>query len=385
MPSRSDRPASPKTRRALVLLGPAALLLAGGLSGCGERQPVRIGFLGGMSGRVADLGIGGRNGAQLAVEDLNAAGGVLGRTVELLSRDDEHNDLVARRRLAELFDSGVGLVVGPMTSSVAMAVAPLAGQRGVALISPTSTTHELSGLADAFFRVVSDAPAGARQQADMLLVRGARRLVTVTDLKNRAFAQSWTAAAAQRFSAGGGALTRAIEFEAAPGLQFTELARRVADAKGDAVVIAASAADSSVLVQQLRRIDPNPLVSLSPWGGTEQLLELGGRALDGVLVMQYFDRNSTTPAYLGFVERYHKRFGEPPGYPSVNAYDALMLGVAAMRDAGSAEPAALLAALRRLREHTGLQRPIALDAFGDSGAPIFVNEIREGRYVPASR
>src|SRR5512139_4244843 len=58
------------------------------LSGCGPREPLRIGFIGGLSGRVADLGEAGRNGVQIAIEEINRAGGVKGRQIELLVRDD---------------------------------------------------------------------------------------------------------------------------------------------------------------------------------------------------------------------------------------------------------------------------------------------------------
>jgi branched-chain amino acid transport system substrate-binding protein len=247
------------------------------------------------------------------------------------------------------------------------------------LISPTSTTHELSGKADMFFRVVPDAPTGARQQAAYLLKRGMRKLVTLTDLKNRAFAQSWTQAAAAHFSAGGGTLARAIDFEAAPGLRFAELAGQALQAAPDVLVIAASAADSALLAQQVRNLDAKVLLALSPWAGTEQLPQLAGRALEDAIVAQYFDRGNTAPAYRSFVERFRQRFGEAPGYPAVNAYDAAMLGIAALRSGGEK---ALAQTLKQLRQHPGLQRVIDMDEFGDSGAPMFLTEVKDGSYRP---
>ncbi len=86
-----------------------------------------------MSGRVAGLGIGGRNGAHWAVDDLNAAGGLEGQPVELVVRTDEQNVDKARAGLADLFQAVVPFVVGPMTSSLAVALAPLANERGIPL------------------------------------------------------------------------------------------------------------------------------------------------------------------------------------------------------------------------------------------------------------
>lgn len=365
-------------RRDLLITAAAGLL--GGLAACAEARPLRIGFLGGLSGRVADLGLGGRNGAQLAVEDANAAGG--GRAVELLTRDDEQNNDTARQRLAELFDAGVAFVVGPMTSSVAVAVVPLAGQRGVPLISPTAGTAELSGLDDAFFRVLPDPRVATLPQAAALLSRGRRRLLTMADLSNRPFSVGWNTAAAKAFTTGGGVVVESLEFEARPGLKFTELAARVADAalrqQADCFLLAASATDSALVLQHLRRLSPQLAFALSPWAGTEELPALGGRAVEGTLVVQFFDRQSRAPRYVDFAARFARRFGEAPGYPAVNAYDATQIGLALLR---STEPTQLLPALRQPREHDALQRRLSIDRFGDSSTPIFLAEIHDGRYL----
>lgn len=372
-------PCAPDGSRRRLLLALASCSGAAWLGACAERGPLRIGFIGGMSGRVADLGIGGRNGAQLAVEDINTAGGVDGRTLELVVRDDEQDNDKARARLIEIIEAGAAFVVGPMTSSVAVALVPVADERGIVLISPTSTTHELSGKRDAFFRVVPDAPTGAAQQADALLATGHRRLVTVADLNNRAFSQSWTRAAASRFKERGGDAVLELEFKSAPGVRYAELARQIADARADVVVFAANASDTALLCQQVRRIDTRVAFASSAWAGTEQFPAMGGRALEGALVAQYFDRASKAPAYLQFVERYTKRFGDAPGYAAVNGYDALTFGVQGLRRRAGAT---LLAAMQQMQGHDGLQRHIAIDAHGDSRAPMFLTVVRDGRFEP---
>ena len=377
-PRRAADPARRRWLRCAAMLGTGLLTLPG----CGERKPLRVGFIGGISGRVADLGIGGRNGALLAVDDLNAGDGFENRGVEMLVRDTEQNAGLARKRLAELFDAGVVFVVGPMTSAMGVALVPLANERGIPLISPTSTTHELSAKADAFFRVVPDAPTGAVQQSDVLLARGLTRLVTVADLNNHAFSDSWSRAAARRFSAMGGALIQAIQFRSSPGLSYSDLAAKVVAARSDVVMIAASASDTALLSQHIRHLDSLVALATSPWAGTEEFPQMGGRALEGMLVAQYFDRGSRADAYLAFVQRYVRRFGEDPGYPAVNGYDALMLGIAGLRQRGSGT---LVASLARTRSHEGLQRRIDLDAYGDSRSPMYLTEVRDGRYMAPAR
>ena len=361
----------------------AAVWLAAGAwgagAGCSKPQPLRIGFLGGLSGRVADLGIGGRNGAQLAVDEVNATGGIDGRPLELVVRDDEQSADVALRRLTELVDAGVSLVIGPMTSSVAVALAPLASVRGVVLISPTAATHELSGKADGFFRVISDAPGGAAQHAAYLFSLGHRSIAVAADHQNKAFTESWTKAALGRFTELGGRVALDLAFQSRPGLNYSDIAQQLAQAGADVVLFVASAADSAVLMQQLRRRDPRALFATSSWAGTEQLIALGGRAVEGTIVPQYYDRASAAPAYRRFVDLFAKRFGDAPGYPAVNGWDAVMLGVEALRRTAQGKP--LLDAVRTLRSHAGLQRKLILDEYGDSNAPLYLTRIQNGQFV----
>ena len=348
------------------------------LPGCGKPEPLRIGFLGGMSGRIADLGIGGRNGAQLAIEDLNDMGGIGGRKLELLVRDDEQNSEVARRRLLELDAAGVKLVIGPMTSSVAVALAPLVLERGMVFVSPTVTTHELSHMADAFFRVVSDAPSGAAQEAQYLFDLGLRSLATLADDQNRAFSQNWAQGAQLRFAELGGRDVLNAHFNSAPGIRYGEIASGLAAAGADVVLIVANAADTALLMQHVRHRAPKIRLASSPWAGTEQLLQMGGAAIEGAIVPQYSDRDSQAPAYRQFLARYRERFAESPGFPAVSGYDATMFGAEGLRRQQPGQR--LLDAMRGVRRVAGLQRTLELDEFGDSRSPLFLTRVRDGQF-----
>lgn len=360
------------------LLGAAAALGAVPLAACSRKEPVRVGFLGGLSGRVSDIGVGGRNGAQLAVDDLNAAGGIDGRPVELVARDDEQNTEVGRQRLQDLAAADVQFVVGPMTSSVAVALAPRALERGLLLISPTATTHELSGKADAFVRLVPDAPSGGAQQAAFLFAQGHRTLALVSDFNNRAFSESWCQGVKQRFTELGGRVLAELNFTSAPGVQYGQIAQALVAAQAEVVLIVANTADTAVLMQQVRRADDKVQLATSPWAGTDQLLQQGGRAVEGALVAHYFDRFNQAPAFLQFAVRFRDRFGESPGFAAVNAFDATMFGAEVMRRAK--QGGSLIDAARTLRSFAGLQRTLQLDEFGDSSAPLALTWVRSGAF-----
>ena len=134
-----------------VLLG----ALAGGFAGCSPPEPIRLGFIGGISGRVADLGIAGRNGAALAIEMRNKSGGINGRPVELIVEDDKQDPEIAKRGISRLIGNKVHAIIGPMTSTMAMASLPLINEARMTMISPTVTSSKPAFRADAATSLMS--------------------------------------------------------------------------------------------------------------------------------------------------------------------------------------------------------------------------------------
>lgn len=348
---------------------------AAGLSAC-QRQPelVRIGFVGGLSGTVAELGVQGRNGALLAVETLNAQAGP---HYELLVEDDQQNDEVARRAIDHLADQHVRFVVGPMTSSVAVAALPAATRRGVVLISPTATSDDLSGKADVFFRVSADASTGAQQLADLLLRRGNRSAAVLMDQRNRSYSRSFGNAFAARLRDGGGQVPAMVDYGSGT-IDFTALARTLLQARPQTVLIVGGVGDSALAGQQLRRIDPQVGLAITPWAANPRLLQLGGDAIEGCLALQALDLDNTAPAYVTFRARYRERFGEDPTTPAVQSYEAAMVGAQALREAGERPLATVLANHR----WPGLYSDIPIDANGDTKRPLHITEVRNGRFAP---
>lgn len=361
----------------------AALALTVALAACQPPAPVKVGFVAGLSGRAADLGISERNGAQLAVEDANAAGGVGGRPVQLLVHDDEQKPELTARAVAELADGGADFMIGPMTSSTAVAGAAVANQRKLVMISPAGTTHELSGKADYFYRCVADAPAAARQLGDFLYQNGRRSLAVLGDQNNRAFVDSFSQTIIARFKEQGGQLAIDARFQSGAQTAFAELALRLVQARPDVLLIIAGAVDAALVAQHVRRLDPQVVLAVTPWAGTEDFIQLGGRAVEGTFVPQYFDRDSRAPAYVQFVQRYSKRFGEDPGFPATVAHDAVMMGLAALGQ--RAQGQTLRDALESRSEYPGLQRPTRIDRFGDGAGALYMTSIQGGRYKSVGR
>ena len=360
-----------------ILVAVAATL---GVLACSPPEPVRLGFVGGLSGRVADLGVEGRNGAALAVEMRNKAGGVKGRPVELLAEDDQQNPDMARQAVSRLIGLKVDAIIGPMTSAMATAAIPLANQAQQVMISPTVSTGMLSGIDDYFFRVVAATDAHARANAGFHYDRiGLRRIAAIYDLSNRSYTQSWLDEYRRAFAALGGEVVDSVAFSSGSDVLFPELARDLLRKSPDGVLIIANSVDAAMLCQHLRQLAPSVLLTASEWAATEQLIELGGRSVEGIVIAQLLDRQSTQKTYLDFRRDYDERFGKFPGFPGVTAFDATNAALDAI--ARQAPGQTLKQVLLSGKAFAGVQGPVVFDAYGDTSRPTHLTTVRDGAFV----
>lgn len=361
-------------------IGVVGLLLLGLLwTGCERREPLRIGFFAILSGRGADLGVSGRNGAMLAVEERNAAGGIHGRKIDLLVRDATSDPETGRQMLAELLRQRVVAVIGPMTSGVAMEAVPLVNAAQIPLVSPTATTTALTGLDDFFLRVTSDTTVYAIRSAHYQAQRlGHRRGAVIYDLANRAYTESWLRDFRQEFSTWGGELVVERRFSSGVDETFSPLVEQLLAVQPDFVLVLANAVDGAQICQQIRKADPTMPIAMSEWGSTERFVELAGSAAENVYISQFLDRNDPSPRYQRFRQAYQQRFGQEPGFAGLAAYDAASVVLAALERQSAGE--SLKNALLRLGDFQGGQQRFGFDRFGDADRPNYLSVIRGGQY-----
>jgi branched-chain amino acid transport system substrate-binding protein len=378
-PARIDKtrpPASSARRRTLALC-----LVAGttALPGCGPKPALRIGFLGGLSDRGAELGEAGRNGVMLAVEERNQAGGIGGRTVELVVEDDGQNPQQAAGAMRRLTQAHVLAVIGPFTSAMAAAVVPIANEARLLTVSPTVTSGDFVGRDDHFVRVNRTTRDNAVDYAAILAARGQTRLAVAYDLRNRSFTESWLNEFRTAIAAKGGSVATAVAFESGADVAFADIVGRLAASRPNGLVFIAQAVDVARLAQQAARLAPGLPMSAAEWAAGEALLELGGRAVEGLLIAQAYNREDPNPRFRAFMAAYAARFGRDPGYAAINAYDAAIVLFESLAQRRGEEP--LKETVLRISRFDGLQQTMTFDQFGDTGRRVYFTEVRQGRYA----
>ncbi len=379
---------SPQSCRRAIYAGLALGLLLAAVSllaGCDKtREPIPIGFLGGLTGRVADLGIAGRDGVILAVEEQNRAGGIAGRPIELLIADDRQDPEVARGAVDHLIDQGVWAIIGPMTSSMAMATVPAVNRHRVPMLSPTASTNELIGIDDSFFRTYPASARAADRLAEHLAEDlGLRRVNAIFDLGNRAHTESWLRHFQDAFAARGGRIEVIVPYLSSTQAGFMALAKELLAGDPQALFILANALDTALLMQQLNKLENDLPVFASEWSATEDILEYGGKTVDGLRFFHTFDRGHPAPQYQRFRQAFQDRFGYEAGFASTHAFDAARILFQAL--ARSSDRQTLRRNLTRIGTFQGLQGEIHLDPFGDAARRHFLMTIRDGAFLALPR
>jgi branched-chain amino acid transport system substrate-binding protein len=341
-----------------------SILLGVLIAGCNTEQPIRIGFLGSLSGRVADMGMSARNAVQLAVEECNEQGGIHGRRVTLIIKDDRQDAETAVQAAQELVEANVAAIVGPLVSNMATVVVPHLNEAQLLTVAPTVTTPHLSGQDDYFFRVCIASREHAFRSARYQIESGdMRRVAVVYDGGNRTFSENWLADFKKPFVAGGGKILTVIEYKEKDGRSFSDIARALLADEPDGILIIANPMDSGLLCQQIRQSDSSIKITLSNWGASQRLLEMGGNAIEGVTLPIAFDWDSPSPPYRAFRRKYLERYQREPGFAGVYAYDAVQVVLTALKASELQKP--LKAVLLSIGEFDGLQGGIRFDAYGD--------------------
>jgi branched-chain amino acid transport system substrate-binding protein len=350
------------------------------LFGCQEHKPLKIGFLGSLTGRMADVSHPARNGCLLAIEDINARGGIRGRKVELVIYDDKHDPDKGGEGVRYLHNEGAVAIVGAETSQMAVSATPTANELKIPLISPTSATTELTDLKDYFFRFYPSCDKNAHFLAEYAVKeRGLKRVAVLFDNSNKSFTGPWTDHFLQRLKELSANAVLTLDYETLSQKEsFLELAKQIIAAKPDGLLILASALDTALICQQLRKLEAGMTVMASDWSYAGSLAEYGGKSVEGLIFTTGVNLQSTAPAYLNFQKTYVMRFGETAKFPAILAYEATTYLLKALEQVE--DPELLSEQLVKMGPSPGLQDGCQLNEFGDVIRSTYINEIRNGAF-----
>jgi branched-chain amino acid transport system substrate-binding protein len=353
--------------RALTMVA----ILCGVLSdGCGDSQqpqpgPIQLGGIFNLTGGQESLDIPSRNGAVLAVEQINAAGGVLGRRVELVTADGETDAAVLQARTGELVASGVAAMLGLSDTDAVLAAAPVAAEAQTFFVTSGATSPKLPAQVPQYLYLAcfgdnEQAAAGAEYAASSLQARTAYLLLDSTTDYTVLLAGYFQDA----FSQLGGTIVLSAQYGGHDGA--LDLSAQLAQLQSlgslpDILYIAAGPDEITAIVPQIRAAGIDRPILGGDGYDTSSLLQLGAGADDiSYTTHALLTADSADTRVRQFVADYQARYGTAPENAFAGlGYDTVELLVDAIRRAGSSQRAAIGAALASTHDLAGVTGTIS--------------------------
>jgi branched-chain amino acid transport system substrate-binding protein len=355
------------------------------ITGCSTISPIRIGFTAELTGKQNELAISLRNGVLLAVEELNANGGIDGRKIELVIEDDQGTPEGAREAENNLIDAGVAAIVGHLTSSQTAAGYPVAQERGTVLISATASSATLTGIKDMFFCTTpSTTYLGSEFAKYISGIRSLSSVAILLDEDNNAYSSSLADSFTTSLENAGGKISARVAFPGNSINDFIPYVYGLRLSNPKAVLIIASPINAGLISQQIRLQNWDIPLFAAPWARGQELLRNGGDAIEGLELIIAYDADSPDPVLTAFTDRYVARFAQEPAFTATYGYEVIQVLAEALKITnGRAD--GLPEALSGLSDISTLTSTITIDEYGDTIRPLFIQRVEDGHFVTVGR
>lgn len=351
----------------------------------GDERGIPLGSYMSLTGDIADYGTSSNLGMGLAVEEINAAGGVNGQPLYLRVEDaasKQEEAVNAARRLLDVHH--VVTLIGEVASSLSLAVAPIAQKAGVPMLSPSSTFPPLTDKGDYIFRsCFTDAQQGA-YIGKFALDQGYRRGALLTDV-GQDYSKGLAENIEQTFEAKGGEIVARQNYTS----QDKDFSAPLTDLKSqnvDVIFVPGYYQEAALIIKQARELGIEAaIVGGDGWDGSV-LQELAGDYLDDdCYFVNHYHKSADDPRVKQFVEAFRERFGRDPNAMAATAYDAIHIVADAIERAGSSDPAAIRDALAATKDFAGVTGTITIDDQRNAVKPCVVLGFENGEQTVVDR
>ena len=355
------------------------ILALTGLAGCSK--PVEIGVITSESGAAKIYGEEVKRGLELALEEINNAGGFKNKPIELIYKDDETKPSVARRAITSLLEEDkVQLLIGGIASPVMLEIAPLANAAGAVLISPTASNPAITEMGHYIFRIHPSDILEGTNMAELARDLGIEKIV-IFAVDNQ-FGVGLTEVFADRYQSKYRKIIKTFEFPESGSEEFEVMVDEVKELQPEGVYIVGYLTDVAEITRRLRDADVDAVI-IANSGVTGRISEMIGDAAESLIYPQpSFDLDSDDEEMRRFINSFRAKYGEPPLRFAALGYDTLRLLYDAMVLGGTAHPDTVRASLRQLKDYQGASGRINFDENGDVVQYPRLFIIRDGRPIP---
>lgn len=341
---------------------------------------IKIGEYASLTGGTASFGQSSHKGTEMAIDEINEKGGVLGKKIQLITEDDQSKSgepaVVVRKLLSR---DQVTAVLGEVASSKSLEAAPICQAAKVPMISPASTNEKVTQVGDYIFRICFIDPFQGTVMAKFCLNHlGKKRVAILTDVK-----QDYSVGLAKYFreylTANGGTIVSEQSFSSGDK-DFNAQLTAIKGASPEAVFVPAYYTEVGLIALQARELGLDvPLLGGDGWD-SPSLTQVGGTAIDGNYFSNHFSNQDTNPRIQEFVKKFKARYNEVPDAMAALGYDSALILADAIARAGSVDQAKIRDAIAQTKDFEGITGKITIDPNRNANKSAVVLTIKDGNF-----
>jgi branched-chain amino acid transport system substrate-binding protein len=360
----------------LVIFG-VILAIAGSAFSQGT---IKIGEFGSLTGDNASFGTSQNNGVQMALAEINAAGGVLGKKLDLIVEDNEtkqgETTTIVRKLISQ---DHVVAIIGEVASSKSLEAAPICQASKIPQIATAATNPRVTQVGDYIFRVCFTDDFQAVVIARFVLEKlKLNKIAFMTDVKQD-YSVGLTNIAKDYLTKNGATIVKEQSYSSGDKdfrAQLTDLKA----AAPDVIIITGYYPEAALIAKQARQFGIKAtLVGGDGWDGSS-LIPVGGKAIEGSYFSNHFSVEDTSPLVQTFVQKYKQKYNATPDAFAALGYDAMKLLADAITRAGAPDPEKIRVAIQDTENFPGVSGKITIGKDRNAQKSAVIITIKDGAY-----
>ena len=345
-------------------------------------DPIKLGHYGSLTGKDAAFGVATRKGVLLAIEEINTQGGVLGRPLAYLVEDIQSKQGESATAVKKLVSRDkVVAVIGANASANSLEAAPVCQLAKIPMMAISSTNPRVTEVGDYIFRICFIDPFQGAVLAKFAHTSLKAKRVALLTAVNSPYSVGLSAVLRQDFTARGGEIIGEQKYNEGEK-DFRAQLTALRPLKPDVIAVTGFYTEAALICRQARSLGIDvPFIGGDGWEAP-QLIELGGKAVEGTYYSTYFSAENDALEVRAFVKKFSARWNnEIPEAVSALGYDAVYLIAAAMTKAGTTEGPKLRDAIAATKNFPGVTGNTTIDEKRNSAKAAVMLTVKNGRSV----
>ena len=346
------------------------------------KEVIKIGAILPLTGGASIYGESAKEGIDLAIEEINNKGGINGRKIEIIYEDSKAEPKEGVSAINKLISvDRVPVIIGAIASAVTLAIAPIAEENHVVLLSPGSSAPKITEAGDYIFRNEVSEEFGARKSAELYYDAGFKKIAIL--YINNDYGVSVKEITEKVYQEKGGKITAAEAF-VQNTTDFRTSLQKIKNSDPQALLIVAYG-EYPMIIRQMKEAGMELPILTTPVFESKELLKKLGESAEGVIYSYYgtFNLESQKEEVKQFLDNFRKKYNKDPSYYAALGHDAVYLLRIAI-EKGGYHSDGIKNALYTIKNYPGVTGITSFDENGDVIKPIILKTIKNGKFVPYS-